>query len=206
MHSMAALLKHGLFTTTKRLLPANVTRSSFATKAEKKKGIDRKIGPKIDSTAQSIAAKGFLRPQKEYVPPKDVKNQLDSIFQNIMGCKDKHFRLKDINKRFKLFNACYVEFNHGIPNSLLYTMETIGDVIQFYTTAISTITPYENLKNLELPPNLHVEYEYHRFHPETDTKFKGVTAFPRSSTIVSGLKYKNKYKGHEQRETWPFTT
>lgn len=41
---------------------------------------------------------------------------------------------------------------------------------------------------------------------DTDTMFDGVTAFPRSSTIVSGLKYKGKYKGHEQRETWPYTT
>lgn len=38
---------------------------------------------------------------------------------------------------------------------------------------------------------------------ETDTKFGGVTAFPESSTIVTGLKYKNKYKGHEQKIRFP---
>jgi len=203
---MAALAKHGLFTTTRRLFPPkNVIACSYATKAEKKKGIDRKVGPKIDSSAQSLAAKGFLRPQQEYTPPEDVDNKLQDIFQNTMGTIDKSVRLDDLNKRFSIFNACYTEFQHCIPNSLLHTIETIGDVAKFYATPVSTITPYDKLKTMELPPNLHVQHEYHRFHPQTDTMFDGVTAFPRSSTIVSGLKYKDKYKGHEQRETWPYT-
>lgn len=33
---------------------------TYATKAEKRKGIDRKVGPKIDSSAESLAAKGFV--------------------------------------------------------------------------------------------------------------------------------------------------
>ena len=33
---------------------------------------------------------------------------------------------------------------------------------------------------------------------ETDTLFNGRTAFPKSSTIVTGLKYKKKYPGHKQ--------
>lgn len=180
--------------------------SSYATKAQKKKGIDRKVGPKIDSSAQSLAAKGFLRPQKEYNPPADLDAKLKGIFQNAVGSIDQNARLDNLTKRFAVFNACYKEFQHCIPNSVLHTIETIGDVVKFYTTPVSTITPYDNMKNMELPPNLHVQYEYHRFHPETDTKFGGVTAFPRSATIVSGLKYKDKYKGHEQRETWPYNT
>lgn len=31
-----------------------------------------------------------------------------------------------------------------------------------------------------------------------DTMFNGKTAFPKSSTLVTGLKYKKKYKGHMQ--------
>ncbi|KAF2895187.1 hypothetical protein ILUMI_10987 [Ignelater luminosus] len=204
---MAALAKHGLFTTTRRLFPSkNIFASSYATKAEKKKGIDRKVGPKIDSSAQSLAAKGFLRPQKEYNPPEDLDLKLQQIFQDAVGSTDQNARLDDINKRFAVFNACYKEFQHCIPNSLLHTIETVDDVVKFYSTPVSTITPYENLKNIKLPANVHVQYDYHRFHPDTDSKFGGITAFPRSSTIVSGLKYKGKYKGHEQRETWPYTS
>lgn len=38
---------------------------------------------------------------------------------------------------------------------------------------------------------------------DTDTKFGGVTAFPESSTLVTGLKYKDKYKGFKAQEKWP---
>lgn len=44
------------------------------------------------------------------------------------------------------------------------------------------------------------------FFSETDTVFKGQTAFNRSSTLVTGLKYKEKYKGHIQNQQWPFNS
>lgn len=40
-----------------------------------------------------------------------------------------------------------------------------GDLKQFYLTRVDSMTPYEALKTLELPKNLHVQQEYHRFHP-----------------------------------------
>jgi large subunit ribosomal protein L50 len=56
--------------------------------------------------------------------------------------------------------------------------------------------PLEKFKSVELPPNVHIQYDYHRFHPETDTMFNGVSAFPQSNTVVTGLKYKKKYAGY----------
>lgn len=164
----------------------------------------------------------FLRPQRDYTPPEDLEIKLKGILERTLGSVDDSTQIQDLNERYQVFNACYEEFQHGIPNSLLFSIETVEDVKKFYATPVSTITPYDNLKNIELPPNLHVQYDYHRFHPgegvahiilivtnlfvsDTDTKFKGVTAFPKSSTIVTGLKYKDKYKGHEQRETWPYS-
>lgn len=35
-------------------------------------------------------------------------------------------KLEDLVLRFKLFIACEGEFKHSIPNSLLYTIESIG--------------------------------------------------------------------------------
>ncbi|RXG52050.1 hypothetical protein Avbf_15200 [Armadillidium vulgare] len=55
------------------------------------------------------------------------------------------------------------------------------------------------MKHMELPKNLHVLYDYVRFHPETDTKFGGISAFPESSTIVSDLKSKKKYHGYKAK-------
>lgn len=71
----------------------------------------------------------------------------------------------------------------------------IGDIYEFYETPVDTVVPYDALQNRELPPNLHILSDYHRFHPDTDTMFEGVTAFPRSSNLVTGLKTKKKYKG-----------
>lgn len=71
----------------------------------------------------------------------------------------------------------------------------IGDVYDFYETPVDTIVPYDALQKRELPPNLHILSNYQRFHPETDSMFDGVSAFPRSSNLVSGLKTRKKYKG-----------
>lgn len=132
-----------------------------------------------------------------------MKTQLEPIFREILGTTDGQTRIVDFKKRFELFYACESKLQHKIPNSLLYRIETVEDVTKFYETPVDTITPFDNLKNSDLPKNLHVQYEYERFHPDTDTKFGGVTAFPGSSTIITGLKYKEKYKGHRQKLQFP---
>lgn len=71
----------------------------------------------------------------------------------------------------------------------------LDDVIEFYKTPVKTILPLDELRARELPPNLHIEHKYTRFNPETDTMFGGKTAFPGSSTIVTGIKYRKKYAG-----------
>lgn len=83
--------------------------------------------------------------------------------------------------------------------SFLFT----GDVIKFYETSVNTTVPYDALKQMQLPENLHIQYDYVRFNSETDTKFNGQTAFPKSSTLVTGLKYRGKYQGNEAKRSWP---
>ena len=73
---------------------------------------------------------------------------------------------------------------------------------EFYKTAVDIRVPLDKLKDVELPKNLSVQYEYHRFHPETDTLFGGLSAFPRQSTLVTGLKYKKKYAGYTAKPKW----
>lgn len=71
------------------------------------------------------------------------------------------------------------------------------DVIAFYETPVNTFLPLDELATRPLPPNLHIEHNYTRFNPETDTMFGGNTAFPESSTIVTGIKYRKKYPGFD---------
>lgn len=104
----------------------------------------------------------------------------------------------------KLLLACESELNHCVSNSLLHTIKTLGDVKKFYETPVNTTLPLDKICNLtpELPKNLHIQYDYHRFNPETDTMFNGVSAFPESSTIVTGLKSRKKYQGYVAKKEW----
>ncbi|GLV46749.1 mitochondrial ribosomal protein L50 [Carabus blaptoides fortunei] len=201
---MAALMKHGLFKIENRFSPKNLIR--FYALKQRKPNPDKKIPPKIDSTAKSLAAKGFLRAQKAYTPPEDTLPRLKTICQNVLGSDSGTIPVTDMKKKFELLTACNNEFNHYIPNSLLHTIETVNDVVEFYKTPVNTTMPLDMMRNINLPENVHVQYEYHRFHPETDTMFDGVTAFPKSSTLVTGIKYRKKYQGHEARTTWPYNT
>lgn len=107
----------------------------------------------------------FLRSQKPYTPPLDVRNKLQDIFQQVLGTTDRNTPIKDLNKRYSLFVACSEQLQHSIPNSLLHTIETTGDVQNFYETPVETVTPLDKLQNMELPENIHVQYDYVRFHP-----------------------------------------
>lgn len=108
-------------------------------------------------------------------------------------------RVLNRSEKFQILNACFVAFGHGVPNSMLHTITSPSDVLDFYTTSVSTTTPFDELKTKQLPPNLHVQYDYVRFNPDTDTMFGGISAFPESSTIVTGLKFKDKYRGHKEK-------
>lgn len=200
---MAAFFRHGLSKTTQLLTPKNVFPKCYATKAEKRKGLDRKPTPKLDSTAESLASKGFLRPQREYVPPEHLNETLNQIFKDILGKTELDTQVNDLNARFKLFTACSEKIGHTIPSSLLHHIVTLQDVVRFYETPIDSRTPLDKMRTIDLPKNMHIQFEYHRWHPDTDTKFGGQTAFPESSTIVTGLKYKGKYKGHVQKIRHP---
>lgn len=80
-------------------------------------------------------------------------------------------------------------------NTDLHCIAFPDDVIEFYKTPISTILPLDELLTRELPPNLHIEQKYHRFHPDTDTMFGGKTAYPGHSSLVTGITTRKKYAG-----------
>ncbi|XP_022178747.1 uncharacterized protein LOC111039514 [Myzus persicae] len=149
---------------------------------------------KFEGNAKAIASRGFLRPLKEYDPPLDIRNVIIKIANNTVNQTNVSYTLNK-NEKIRLLKKCEELVDHKVPNSLLHTLNTLGDVFEFYETPVDTVVPYDALQNRELPPNLHILSDYHRFHPETDLMFDGVTAFPRSSNLVTGLKTKKKYKG-----------
>lgn len=82
--------------------------------------------------------------------------------------------------------------NHFID---YYFVSIQDDLVKFYETPINTFLPLDELCTRKLPPNLHIEHNYTRFHPDTDSMFGGKTAFPERSNIVTGIKYRKKYPG-----------
>ncbi|XP_033230879.1 39S ribosomal protein L50, mitochondrial isoform X2 [Belonocnema kinseyi] len=200
---MAALTRHAFFYNFV-LRPTNLGFDNNFTasvhqiflRGKKKKAIASFKKETLESTQVSLAAKGFLRGYKPYEPMKDVSERLDYLCQESRISTTNETRLENPIIRCNLLIRCQEELKQSISNSMLCTIKTIGNLRQFYHTPVNSTMPLDSMRLMDLPKNLHIQYEYHRFQPGTDTMFNGKTAFPKSSTIVTGLKYKKKYRGH----------
>uniref|UniRef100_A0A023FRT7 Large ribosomal subunit protein mL50 n=1 Tax=Amblyomma parvum TaxID=251391 RepID=A0A023FRT7_AMBPA len=217
---MAALIRRS------RLLPSNLNqaKTAFSTSCaastarrffqvipvrEDENGLPSKA--MASSALASLGARGFCRPMKPYKPADDVEDRVKAIYEDVLGQKaDSAWLQTPITEplvKFRLLTRCIKEFGHDIPNSQLMNVKCADDVVEFFSTPVEGLSPYELLvrQKDQLPKNLHVIPNYVRFHPETDTFFGGVNAYPGTSTIVTGLKAKKKYKGYVSSPTWPYT-
>lgn len=118
-----------------------------------------------NTATDSLCRYRFLRAQKEYSPPKDIEVRLEAIFNSVLGSTNRDTKISDVNKKFNLFKMCSEEIGHCIPSSLLHSINNLEEVVRFYKTPIDIRTPLDKMRTMELPENLHVEFEYHRFHP-----------------------------------------
>uniref|UniRef100_A0A2M4BYQ9 Large ribosomal subunit protein mL50 n=1 Tax=Anopheles marajoara TaxID=58244 RepID=A0A2M4BYQ9_9DIPT len=159
-------------------------------------------GKRFQSVAQSLSTRGYLRAVKPYQPPANVEEQLQSIAK-ASGITDPKAVFSGSEQKFAFLTACSDAFGHSVPNSVLHEVLTVEDALVFYQTPIDTRLPLDAISTMELPENLYIQQDPVRFHPETDTMFGGKSAFPKSSTIVTGIKYKQKYRGHEAKKSWP---
>ncbi|CAG0892739.1 unnamed protein product [Darwinula stevensoni] len=156
---------------------------------------------KVQFDVESLQARGFLRNQRSYDPPPDVASQLLSISQDALGSRLlsewSETPLADPHDKYALLTHCARVLGHVVPNSMLHQVSSLGDVLEFYKTPVVTKNPYELLQEKDLPKNLHVIPNPVRFHPDTDTLFKGQTAFPGRSTVSKSLRYKKRYPGYD---------
>ncbi|MPC38110.1 uncharacterized protein LOC123513394 [Portunus trituberculatus] len=159
---------------------------------------------RLDFDSESLAARGYLRSQKPYTPPKDAAKQVLSICKQVLGSQAPHITFPSAQDKWKVLLKCSQTLGHTLPNSLMHRVTSVEELVTFYTTPVITTVPLDMMKEIDLPKNLHVTYNYTRFHPETDTKFGGVSVFTNDSTIVMGLKNKKRYPGYEAKTQWPF--
>ena len=78
----------------------------------------------IESEAQSLRDRSYLRPIKPYNPPTDAEEKLRSIFNEHLGSNGT--TLSNGRIKFKVLSACNKEFDYAVPNSCLHKMNTIG--------------------------------------------------------------------------------
>lgn len=154
----------------------------------------------MDFDHELLAARGYLRNQKSYTPPRNVVELIRAACVEAGGSESPDFGQKDV--KFAVLARCARDLMHPVPNSLLHTIESADLLMEFYCTPVDVRVPLDRMKDINLPENLHVIYNYHRFNPETDTKFNGVSAFPGESNIITGLKAKKKYKGFVDEPEW----
>jgi large subunit ribosomal protein L50 len=137
---------------------------------------------------------------KAYKPPKNVESTILALCKEVLGqnFQEKNFQETPLNNpllKFNLLTKCITAFNHNISNTALNDMKNVGDLINYYLTEQRDTSTLEDISNRpDLPKNLHINLEYNRFNPETDTFFNGRDAFAGRHTIVPSLWYSKKYK------------
>jgi len=179
----------------------------------------------FQSQMESLALRGFRRPYKAYQPPQDMELKFMQVCaETVPGFSAESqsqpvdlskIELSDGATKALVLNALSSAMGgHDVPNSLVHTMTSLDKVLTFYSTPVDARTSYERMEAAankgHLPPNLHVQLDPHRFDPEkalangNDKTIATVTAFPRSSTILSTPEAIKRYgKGYKAKhEPW----
>ncbi|CAD5121755.1 unnamed protein product [Dimorphilus gyrociliatus] len=163
--------------------------------ATKRKLIPGHDGQTIKERLNTLREKGGLTTKRAYKPPSNYEERIADITKKTCQKADyKSVSLEDAYIKYKLVSRFIEEFDHDVPASILTEMKTVADCVEYFGREVKRTSALEDMKQLDLPKNLSIMYEYKRFDPETDTFFDGVTAFPGRDTYVRSLKYKRKYK------------
>jgi len=166
---------------------------------------------KLQSLKDSLRNRGFCRETKRYDPPQNVNNIVEDICKEVFPEKSNSQNWSNISfgdhfVKYKFLTKCSKQLNYEIPNSILYLMKTVSDVLKFYSTPVRGITSYEEMvqKSDEMPQNLHVIGEPVLYNPENDTFFGGLNAYPFTTYQMRGLRAKKKYSHFKKQEfVWP---
>lgn len=104
-----------------------------------------------------------------------------------------------------MLTKCEAEFNHEVPNSILDSIRTVSDLIEFYSTPVRGVNSYDELvkKQDALPRNLNIIPSPLRYNEESDHYFGGINAYPHSALQVKDLHSKRKYPSFKSTFIWP---
>ena len=162
----------------------------------------------FENQLASLQQRGFQRPLRKYSVPIDVEERFAKVCREVLSLEaTSHptdltkIRIEGASKVQLL--ACLAESfsGHRVPNSLLHTMTSLDKVLTFYSTRVDMLSPYDRLeqgvRSGDLPSNLTVQVDPLRFDPDSSASkldVDRISAFPRSSTILSTPEARKKWK------------
>ncbi|XP_004423324.1 PREDICTED: 39S ribosomal protein L50, mitochondrial [Ceratotherium simum simum] len=101
---------------------------------------------------------------RTYVPPEDLQSRLESHVKEIFGSSVKSnwldVSLDDGRLKFSFLARLADDLGHAVPNSRLYQMCRVRDVLDFYNVPVQDRSKFDELMASNLPPNLKITWGY----------------------------------------------
>jgi large subunit ribosomal protein L50 len=156
----------------------------------------------LEAQMQSLKTKGFLRSYKPYQPPPDLGPRFLATCSAALGATVTEdslasVTLDSLETKAMVLQALHQEFDHLVHSSRLHEMTSLDRVFLFYQSEVCVLNPYEQLHRDKeadkLPANLVIQLDPIRFTGTGDHPLNTVTAWPRSDTLVTGLRARERY-------------
>ncbi|XP_058379648.1 large ribosomal subunit protein mL50 [Diceros bicornis minor] len=101
---------------------------------------------------------------RTYVPPEDLQSRLESHVKEIFGSSVtsnwQDVSLDDGRLKFSFLARLADDLGHAVPNSRLYQMCRVRDVLDFYNVPVQDRSKFDELMASNLPPNLKIAWGY----------------------------------------------
>lgn len=101
---------------------------------------------------------------RTYIPPEDLQNRLEShvkeVFSSSLPSNWQDISLEDCHMKFSLLAHLADDLGHAVPNSRLYQMCRVRDVLDFYNVPVQDKSKFDELVASNLPPNLKISWSY----------------------------------------------
>lgn len=161
---------------------------------------------KLNRFRDSLKNRGSARETRSYEPPEGVQELILSLYrestlndpsQTTVSSNEEILNInlnQNTKFKFNLISKCIEAFQHDLPTSWLNDVESINDLVNYFSTPVRGVNPYTAMVRQQnaLPENLYLIPEPVRYDRENDIMFKGHTALPGIVNKIPGLRAKDK--------------